>query len=56
MIKVTLVKSRICCTPNQRRNLDALGLHKIRQEKSFEDTPVVRGMIAKVVHLVEVAE
>jgi large subunit ribosomal protein L30 len=53
-IKVQLVKSRIGTTPAQRRILDALGLRKREAIKTFNDTPAVRGMVAKVVHLVEV--
>ena len=53
-IKIQLVKSRIGTTPAQRRVLDALGLRKREGVKTFKDTPSVRGMIAKVVHLVEV--
>lgn len=56
MLKVKLVRSKIGCNPNQRKVLCSLGLRKIRQEKSFEDSPVVRGMIDKVKHLVEVTE
>lgn len=54
-VTVKLVKSKIGCTPRQRATLEALGLKKIRQEQSFEDSPVVQGMINKVKHLVEVA-
>ncbi|MDD4730357.1 MAG: 50S ribosomal protein L30 [Desulfovibrio sp.] len=53
-VTVKLVKSKIGCTPKQRATLAALGLRKIRQEKSFDDSPVVQGMINKVKHLVEV--
>ncbi|WP_027179201.1 50S ribosomal protein L30 [Maridesulfovibrio bastinii] len=56
MLKVKLVRSRYGHNPSQRKTIAALGLHKIRQEKSFEDTPAVRGMIKKVEHLVEVTE
>ncbi|WP_320009120.1 50S ribosomal protein L30 [Maridesulfovibrio sp.] len=56
MLKVKLVRSMIGCNPKQRATVKALGLRKIRQEKSFEDTPIVRGMIKKVEHLVEVTE
>jgi len=50
---IKLVRSRIGCTPKQRHTLDALGLKRIRQEKSFEEAPAVAGMIAKVNHLIE---
>lgn len=53
-VTVKLVKSKIGCTPRQRAVLASLGLRKIRQENSFDDTPVVWGMINKVKHLVEV--
>jgi len=56
MVTIKLVRSRIGCSPKQRHTLDALGLQKIRQERSFNDTPTVRGMIDKVQHLVEVKQ
>ena len=54
MIKVKLVHSKICCNPNQRRTLQALGLRRIHQVRELEDVPSVWGMINKVIHLVEV--
>jgi len=53
-VTIKLLRSKIGCTPNQKATLEALGLHKIRQEKTHPDTPTVRGMIYKVNHLVEV--
>ena len=41
---------------DQRQTLVGLGLNKIGRRKSLEDTPAVRGMIAKVAHLVRVVE
>jgi len=38
----------------QEATLRGLGLGKIRRERTLEDTPAVRGMIAKVAHLIEV--
>lgn len=55
-IKVKLVRSRIGTTPRQRRMLDALGLKKLQMIKTFKDTPAIRGIIAKVPHLVAVVE
>ncbi len=40
--------------PSQRQTLQGLGLNKIGRTKQLVDTPEVRGMIAKVAHLVEV--
>lgn len=39
---------------SQRSTLIGLGLNKIGRERELEDTPSIRGMIAKVAHLVEV--
>ena len=56
MIKVKLIRSRIGAQPKQRAILDALGLKRIRSVKEFKDTAAIRGMIAKVTHMVEVVE
>ena len=55
-IKVTLVKSTIGRLEVQKANVKALGLNKIGASKVHEDTPTIRGMIAKVPHLVKVEE
>ena len=47
-------KSKIGYPVDQKRTLEALGLHKISQVVEKEDNPVIRGMIRKVHHLVEV--
>ena len=51
-LQVTLVKSPVSSKPNHIKIVKALGLHKIRSTKVFEDTPSIRGMIFKVSHLV----
>ena len=56
MLKVKQIKSKIGCKPDQVKTLAALGLRKINQVKEHEDNQVVRGMIYKVRHLVEVVE
>ena len=50
------IKSKIGYHVDQKRTLEALGLHKISQVVEKEDTPVIRGMIRKVHHLVEVID
>ncbi|MFU0799773.1 MAG: 50S ribosomal protein L30 [Xylanivirga thermophila] len=55
-LKVTQVRSTIGCLDNQIATLKALGLRKIGSTKIHEDTPVIRGMIGKVSHLVSVEE
>lgn len=54
MVKVTLVKSTIGEVQSVKDTVAALGLRKIRSEKTFEDTPALRGQIRKVAHLVKV--
>ncbi len=41
---------------DQRQTLVGLGLNKIRRRSTLEDTPQVRGMIAKVHHLVRIVD
>ena len=53
-IKVRLVRSRIGTSPEQRRHLDALGLRRREQVREFRDSSAIRGIIAKVPHLVEI--
>ncbi|MDE5601727.1 MAG: 50S ribosomal protein L30 [Clostridia bacterium] len=55
-IKVTLVRSAYGILKNQKANLEALGLHKIGQAKTFVDNACLRGKLAKVSHLVKVEE
>ncbi|NLK72038.1 MAG: 50S ribosomal protein L30 [Clostridiales bacterium] len=55
-LKITLVKSIIGAKPLHVKNMEALGLSKIRQTVEHPDNPQIRGMIAKVKHLVEVEE
>ena len=55
-IRVTQVRSGIGGTRRQRETLKSLGLRKIRQSVVREDSASVRGMIAKVAHLVTVEE
>ena len=54
--KITQIRSRIGSTQRQRATLDTLGLRKINQSVERELTPVVRGMIEAVSHLVKVEE
>ncbi len=53
-IKVTLVKSTIGQVESVKATVKGLGLKKIRSSKELEDTQAIRGMIAKVSHLVKV--
>jgi large subunit ribosomal protein L30 len=53
-IKVTQTGSPIGRPAIQRQTLIGLGLNKLRRTRVVDDTPAVRGMIAKVHHLVKV--
>lgn len=55
-LEVTLVRSLIGLRPKQEATITALGLRKIRQRVIHDDTPTIRGMIARVVHCVKVKE
>ncbi len=53
-VKVTQTASPIRRTKDQRATLVGLGLNKINRTRELQDTPEVRGMIAKVKHMVKV--
>jgi large subunit ribosomal protein L30 len=53
-ITIRLKKGVIGCPPIQRATVNGLGLKNREQVKTLENTPAVRGMIKKVLHLVEV--
>jgi large subunit ribosomal protein L30 len=55
-IKVTLVRSPIGFPIPQKATVRALGLHHLNQTVEHKDTPVVRGMLMKVIHLIRVEE
>lgn len=53
-LKVTLIRSGINRPGRQRQTLRGLGLGKMGTWAILNDTPAIRGMIRKVVHLVKV--
>ena len=55
-VRVTLVRSGIGTKPKQRGTLRALGLGKIGSTNVLPDRPEIRGMLARVPHLVRVEE
>jgi len=54
VISITLVKSPIGYSKRHKATIRALGLKRMNQTVQHEDTPVLRGMLAKVNHLVRV--
>ena len=55
-LSVKLIRSTIKRVEKQKRIVKALGLRKMNQVKIHDDNPVIRGMINKVIHLLEVKE
>jgi len=55
-LKVTLVKSKIGTKPKHRGTIRALGLRRIGSSNVLPDRPEIRGMVARVPHLVKVEE
>jgi large subunit ribosomal protein L30 len=53
-LNITLKRSPIGNTERQKNTVRALGLTKMQQTVQQDDSPVIRGMIHKVRHLVEV--
>ncbi|MDO4562325.1 MAG: 50S ribosomal protein L30 [Clostridia bacterium] len=55
-LKITLKKSVIGCKDDQIATVKALGLKKIRNTVELNDTPQIRGMVKKVIHLIDCEE
>ena len=55
-VRITQVKSKIGQSERHRGTLRALGLRKIGRSVEHEESPVLAGMLRKVLHLVKVEE
>ena len=55
-IHIKWIKSDIGYAGDQKRTLRALGFHRLNEVVEKEDNPVIRGMIAKVSHMLKVEE
>ncbi|MCZ7551246.1 MAG: 50S ribosomal protein L30 [Anaerolineae bacterium UTCFX2] len=55
-VQITLVKSPIGYSVRHKATVRALGLHRMHQTVEHVDSPTLRGMLAKVNHLVEVVD
>ncbi len=53
-LRITWVKSGIGYAEDQKKTLRALGLHRLNQSVTHDDSVSIRGMINKVRHLVKV--
>ncbi|MCU0599594.1 MAG: 50S ribosomal protein L30 [Desulfobacterales bacterium] len=56
VLKISLVKSMAGRPEKHRKVLRGMGLTKLNRAVELEDTPSIRGMVQKVVHLVKVEE
>jgi large subunit ribosomal protein L30 len=55
-LRVTLVRSAIGYSKDQKATVKALGLRRLNQTVEHKDTPALRGMLNKVIHLLKVEE
>jgi large subunit ribosomal protein L30 len=55
-LRVTLVRSPICCSKAQKKVVEGLGLRRLGHTVDVVDHPAMRGMVFKVRHLVTVEE
>ena len=55
-VKITQIKSKSGATKRQIANLESLGIRKMHQTVEVEVTPITKGMVEKVLHLVKVEE
>lgn len=55
-LRITYVKSKIGSSERHKETIRSLGLRRLNQTVVHEDTPAIRGMVARVRHLVHVEE
>jgi len=54
MLEITLIKSTIGASEKQRAVVRGLGLRRLHQSVSLQDSPEARGMISKINHMLKV--
>jgi len=55
-LRVTLVRSSIGYTKDQKATVKALGLRRMHQTVEHKDSPALRGMLNKIIHLLKIEE
>ncbi len=55
-LKIKWTRSTISCTDDQRATVKSLGFKRLYEEKTVKNSPEIRGMVKKVMHLVTVLE
>jgi large subunit ribosomal protein L30 len=56
ILRIKYIKSSIGYPKDQKATIQALGFRKLQHTVEHEDNPAIRGMIRKVIHLVQVEE
>ncbi|MCX8021961.1 MAG: 50S ribosomal protein L30 [Syntrophorhabdaceae bacterium] len=55
-LKIKWIHSDIGCTKDMRDTIKSLGFKRLYEERTVKNTPEIRGMVKKVIHLVKVLE
>jgi large subunit ribosomal protein L30 len=55
-LRITWVRSSIGYTKDQKATVKALGLRRLHQTVEHKDTPALRGMLHKVIHMLKIEE
>lgn len=55
-LKVKWVRGLIGRTQDQRATIKSLGFKKLHEERTLKNTPEIRGMVKKVIHLLKIVE
>ena len=55
-LRIKWVRSSIGYPKDQKETIKALGLHKLQRTVEHDDNPAIRGMVRKVIHLLQVEE
>ena len=55
-LRVTWVRSSIGYPKDQKATVKALGLHRLHQTVEHKDTPALRGMVNKIIHMLKIEE
>jgi len=55
-LKIQWVRSAIGRTQDQRDTIRSLGFRKLHEERVVKNTPEIRGMVKKVIHLLKIVE
>jgi len=55
-LRITWVRSSIGYTKDQKATVKALGLRRLHQTVEHKDTPALRGMLHKIIHMLKIEE